>query len=136
MRHAEIAIYLVLGVTPLLVTQYHHGLAAEPRQTTDNGRIIGIHPVAVHFLEIGKQAVDVIQRIRALRMARHLRDLPRAELGVNVFRQRLALFLQAADFFRNIQRRIVLHIPQFFDLGFQIGNRLFKIEECRFHRLK
>jgi hypothetical protein len=88
----------------------------------------------VQFGKIGEQPLHVIERIRPLRMARHLRHLPGVELGVDVLGQRLAFFLQATDFLRNIQGGIVLHKAQFFDLGFELGNRLLKVEEGGFHR--
>ena len=66
-------------------------------------------------------------------MPRNLRYLPGVELGVNILRQRLILFLQAADFFRNIQCGIVLHEAQFFNLGFELRNWLLEIQKGGFH---
>jgi len=43
--------------------------------------------------------------------------------------------LQTVDFFRDIDGGIILHEAQLFDLGFQIGNGLFEVEETGFHGL-
>ena len=86
-------------------------------------------PVAVHFDKVGEDFADVVQRVRALGVAGDLGDLPRRQIAVNVFGQLLALFGQLLDFFRNIDRRLDLHVTQFFNLGFKFGNRLLEVEE-------
>jgi hypothetical protein len=62
-------------------------------------------------------------------MASHLGNLPGGELGVDFPGLRLALLLEAADFIGDVERRIVLRQAQFFDLAFEVGDRLFKVEE-------
>ena len=81
-----------------------------------------------HFLELGEDLVHVVQRVRALRMARDLRHLPRAEVGVDVLGQLLALAGQTLDLVGDVDRRFVLHVAQFIDLRFQFGDRLLELE--------
>jgi hypothetical protein len=80
-RHAEIAVDLFLGVAPLLVANDHHRLAVEARQPADDGMVVGKGAIAVQFLEIGEDVLDVVERVGPLRMARHLGDLPGVSLA-------------------------------------------------------
>jgi hypothetical protein len=104
------------------VTDDHHRLAVEARQSADDGVIVGKRAVAVQLFEIGKDQLQVIERIRPLRMPRDLRNLPRSELGVDLLGQRLALLLKLGDLFGDIDRSIVLRRTQRFDLAFEVGN--------------
>ena len=51
------------------------------RHAADNGWIVAIKAVAVNLFEIGEQALDVIECVRALRMAGELHPLPRLRDG-------------------------------------------------------
>src|SRR5438067_1139646 len=130
--HAEVAHRAFLGVAALLVADHHAGLAIEARQTADDRLVVREGAVAVQLMEIGEDRIHVVHCVRTLRMACDLGDLPRRQLGIDVFRQLLALFGQAVDFFRNIDGRIVLHEAKFFNLGVQLGDRLLKTEESCF----
>ena len=45
--------------------------------------------------------------------------------------------LQALDLLGDVDRRIVLHVAQLLDLGFELGDRLLEIEEVSFaHRAR
>jgi len=57
------------------VSDDHHGLTVEARQTADDGVVISKAAIAVQFLEVGKDVLDVIQGVGALWMARDLGDL-------------------------------------------------------------
>ena len=88
----------------------------------------------MQLLEVGKQGRDVIERVRTLRMPRHLGDLPRGELSIDLLGKRGALFLQALDFLGDVGRRVVLREAQLLDFRLQLGDRLLEIEKRRFHR--
>jgi hypothetical protein len=133
-RHAEVAEDLPFGVTALLVADDHHRFAVESRQTANDGVVVGKGPVAVQFLEIGKDQAQVIKRVGPLRMTRHLADLPRRKPGIDLPGQDFALFLQASDFFGDVDGRIILRQAQRLDLPFEVGDRLFKVEETGFHQ--
>ena len=87
----------------------------------------------MQFVEIGEQLAHVVERVRALRMASDLRNLPRGEVRIEIFGELLALLRQPLDFFRNIDSGIVLNEAQFFDLRFEFGDRLFEIQKRGLH---
>src|SRR6267378_2665020 len=132
--HAEVSEDLLLGIASLLMADYNHRLAVETGKTSDDRRIVGKRAVAVQFLEIGKQRGGVIERVRTLRVSRHLSDLPRGELSIDLLGERGALFLQALDFLGDVGRRVVLREAQLLDFRLELGDRLLEIEKRRFHR--
>ena len=86
-RHAEVAQDFFLGVATLLVADHHHRLPIEACQTTDNSIVICKSTVAVQLFEIGEHVLDIIQRIGALRVARHLGDHPPVVVFVTAYDQ-------------------------------------------------
>src|SRR5262249_13692366 len=131
--HSEIAMELFLRIAALLVPDHDAALAAEARHSANDRRVVGKRPVAVELLEPGEQAVDVVERVGALGMARDLRDLPCVELAVNLLGERLAFLLEPRDLFGDVQRRIVLDETQLVDLRLELGDRLLEIQEGRLH---
>ncbi len=75
-RHAEIAVQLGLRVAAFLLPDDHDGPSLEEGEAADNRGIVGEGAVAVKLAEIRKEALDVIERVRALGMARELNALP------------------------------------------------------------
>jgi len=63
---------------------HHHRLTIETGQTAHDGVVIGKGTIAMQLFKIGEDVLDVIQRVGALRMARHLRNLPGRQLGVDI----------------------------------------------------
>ena len=86
----------------------------------------------MQLVKVGEDIVDVVERVRPLRMARQLRHLPRRKLRVDLFQQPLALLLQPVDLFRNVDRGIVLHETQLVDLRLELGDRLLEIQKRGF----
>ncbi len=130
--HAEVAHRALFGVAALLVANDHAGLAIEACKTADDGLIVRIAAVAMQFMEVGEDLVHVIHRVRTLRMACNLRDLPGRELRVDILGQLLALLREAVDLFGDVDGGVFLHEAQFFNLGLQLGNRLLEAEEGGF----
>ena len=124
---------LLLGVPSLLVADDHHRLAHEPREPAHHRQIVGERAVAVQLLDIGEERVQVVERIRALRMPRDLRDLPRRELRVDLLGERLAALLQARDLLGDVDRGVVLHETQLVDPRLELGDRLLEFEKGGFH---
>src|SRR6266853_1481047 len=131
--HAEVSEDLLLGIASLLMPDHDHRLAVETGKASDDRGIVGKRAVPVKFLEIGKQGRGVIERVGTLRMPRHLSDLPRRELSVDLLGKRGALFLQALDFLGDVGRRVVLREAQLLDFRLQLGDRLLEIEKRRLH---
>jgi hypothetical protein len=95
--------------------------------------VVGIHAIAVQFLEIGENAADVIQRVGALRMARQLRDLPGRQVGEDRSGERAALGAQLGDLLLDVDLGVRGHMAKLFDLGLKFGDWLLKIEEADGH---
>ena len=118
---------------------YINGLFADFRELHgdrsygDDPAIVGVLPVAVQLAEIAEEAVDVVERVGTLRMARDHRDLPCRQLAVDFLGELLALLLQTRDLVRDVDGRILVHVAQLVDLGLQLGDRLLEIEESLFH---
>ena len=72
----EIAKDFLLGVAALLLRDHHHRLRIEPAHAGDDGVIVAEGAVAMQFVKIGEQTLDVIERVRTLGMARELHALP------------------------------------------------------------
>ena len=68
--HAPVAENFLLGVAALLLADHHDGALFEPAHAGDHGVVVGEETVAVDFVEIGEQALDVIERMRTLGVAR------------------------------------------------------------------
>jgi hypothetical protein len=134
LRHAEVAVDFLLGVAPFLVPDHHARLSVEACEPAHDRGVVGERAVAVQLLVTRENPVRIVERVRALWVTRHQRDLPRGELAVDVTRERLALALQPGDFFGDVERRIVLDVTQLFDFRFELGDRLLEIQKGGFHR--
>jgi len=71
--------------------------------------------------------MDVVQGVRALRVAGDFGDLPRCEVAVNVFGELLAFFAELVNFLADVYGRFGLHIAQLFNFVFELCNGLLKI---------
>ena len=112
----------------------HHRLAVQTRGTANDGRVIGEVAITVQFFELGEQVIDVVKGIGPLRVAGQTGDLPAGQIAEDAFGERFALVLQAGNLIADVQRVVVTNQAQFFDLGLQVGDRLFEIQEVRVHR--
>ncbi|MCY1429731.1 hypothetical protein D9M71_456610 [compost metagenome] len=117
------------------MADHHHRLVIEAGDATDDRRIIGEVAIAMQLFEIGEQVADVVQGIGTAGMAGELGNLPAGKITEDVLGQRLALLFQTGDFIVDVQSVVVADQTQLFDLGLQVGDRLFEIEEIRVHGL-
>src|SRR3546814_9958767 len=62
-------------------------------------------------------------------MARHLGLLPGGQLAVGLAQQPLDLALQLLDLVGDVDLAVIGEVPQLFDLAFELGDRLFEVEE-------
>ena len=102
-------------------------LAAEAAEAAHQRLVLGELAVAGHRREFRDQRVDEIGEVRALRMARHQRLLPRRQIGVEVGQRLLRLVLDARDLVADVAagRR---QRAQFIDLGLEFGDGFFEVE--------
>ncbi len=124
---------LLLGIAAFLMPDHHARHAVEPRHAADDGGVVAVAAVAVQLVKVGEDSSDVVERVRALRMPRDLRDLPRRELAVDVLGELLALLGEPGDLIGDVDRGILVHVAKLLDLGLQLGDRLLEIEEGLFH---
>ncbi len=127
--HAKVAQGSLFGVAAFLVAQHHARRAVESGHAAHNALVVREVAVAVHLHKVGEDVVEVIQRVGPLGVARNFGDLPRRQIGVDVFGELDALFGELVDFGRNVHGRIALHIAQLLDLVFQVGDGLLKVEK-------
>ena len=115
------------------MTDKHDRPTVNSPDSADNRGIVRKHPVAVKFLKIRCDAVEIIKRVWPTRMPRDLRHLPRRQFGKNAPRQGLAFLTQPRDFVVDVHFRIITDETQFFDLRLKLGDRLLKIEKFHVH---
>src|SRR5690606_24856702 len=113
----------------LFLTDDADALPAKAAEAADDRLVAPEFPVAGPRAEVLDQLPRIVQAMRPLRMARHLRLLPRRQVGVAVLQLLRRLLLKARHFIGNGHRvAIRLRGAQFLDLGVQLGLRLFEIE--------
>ncbi len=104
-------------------------LAAEAAEAADDGGVLAEFAVAGERGETLDQAGDVVEAVRPLRMARHLRLLPGREVGIELLERDRRLHLEPADLLADGDRLVALaHGAQFLDLGLQFGHGFFEIQ--------
>src|SRR5262249_15809343 len=69
MWHTEVALEILLGVPPLLMSNDHRGHTGQPRPATDDCRVVAKQSIAVELDEIGEDGAQVVERVRAARVA-------------------------------------------------------------------
>ena len=102
-------------------------LVFQTGNTANDGGVVGEVTVTMQLVELGEDVFDVVQGIWTLRVTRQTRDLPAGQLAEDVLGQRAALVLQAGNLIADIQRIVITDQAQLFDLGLQVGDRLFEI---------
>src|SRR6267154_2713830 len=117
----EIAHQSLFGIAPLLVTDHRHGPPVKFRQAGDYSFVVAVATVAVHLKKISEQQSDEIQRIRALRMPRDLRALPRSDMRVEFAPQLRHLLANALEF--RVAVRTRRKVAQLLDIFFQAVDR-------------
>ena len=78
---AEVAVGALLEVAALLVADERDRAAAEAAEAGDDRRILAADAVAVQLGEVVEQALGVVERVRALVVARELDRIPDVRLG-------------------------------------------------------
>ena len=105
-------------------------------QAADDRGVVGEGAVAGELMELVADQAEVIERVRPLRMARQLRDLPGRQRAEDLRGAHAQLLLQAADFGVDVDRLAGAGAAQFLDLRFQVGDRLFEVEKVWIHGRK
>ena len=132
-RHSEVAAYLLVDITPLLVADHHDRAVVEACHPADDGGIIGETAIAMKLVEIAEDVLQVVQGVGTLGMPRELRDLPRAEVLEDRLGELAALLLEALDLVTEADLAVVADQPELLDLGLELGDGLFEVEIVGVH---
>ena len=110
------------------------GVPSSRAEAADDGQVVAVHAIAVQLVEVLEDEAGVVERVRALRVARELRDLPGGQVREDALRELRALGLQPRDLFLDVDRGARRNMFQLFDFGFEFGDRLLEVEEIHCHR--
>ena len=127
-RHAEIALEILLGVPPLLVPDHHHRDAGQPGPAPDDRRIVAVQPVSVKLDEVGKDGAQVIERVWPACMTRHLHPLHWGQVHVDLGSEGIEPDLEETGFFRNVDLLLLAQLGEILDLPLQFLQGPLKIE--------
>src|SRR5579885_3045875 len=133
LRHAVIAPHTLLRIAALLMADDHHRATVDASQPPHDRLVIGEHSIAVQLAELRAERSRVVQGVRTPGMTRELRDLPGSEARENAGRELPALGLQARDLLLDVDFGVGRDVPQLLDLGLELGNGLFEIQEGNRH---
>ena len=90
--------------------------------------ILGIEPVTGQRFEVLNQLLDVVERMRTVGVAGHLRLLPGSELRISLRQEPVGFFLKARDLIGDVDIVLAGKMPQFCDLSFQLLDGLLEIK--------
>src|SRR5262249_21673062 len=131
MRHAEIALEVLLGVSPLLVPDDHHRYSRKACPPADDRRVVHVEPVAMKLYEVGEDGAEVVQGIRTAGVTGHHDPLDRREISVDLLPERLELALQPLELAVDVDLALRPDPLQVFDLPLQLEQRLLELQRIR-----
>ncbi len=131
MRHAEVALEVLLGVAAVLMADDHHRLAVEPRPAADDRRVVHVEAVAVQLDEVGEDGAEVVERVRPAGVAGDHDPLQGREVAVDVRPQRLELALEALELAVDVDLPFGADPLQLLDLPLQLEQRLLELQRIR-----
>ena len=130
-RLAEVPADLLFRVAALLVTDDRNRPVGEETESGDDGLVVGKAAVAVDLDEVGRQRLDVVERIRPPGMPRDERFLPGSEVRVDLGGRPLEPFLQLEDLFP--VRSVVGKRLQLFQAAANAEDRLLELRFFALH---
>ena len=123
---AKAALDALLGGAALVMAHHQTLHASDAREAGDDTGIVAVASVAVQLAPVAADHADVVERLRALRMARHAHGLPRGQVGVGLGEQAVARVLQRGDLVGELDR--VGLLLQGVDLPLDLGDRLLEVQ--------
>ena len=134
-RHAEIMLNSCFGAGAFFLAKDANGTAAKPAETADDRGVLAKLPIARQGREIVHEGLDIIAKMRPLRMPGDLRLLPGRQIGIKIGKRLLGLGFEPGQFLAN-GNGVALRreLAEFQNLGFEFGDWFFKIEiasHCR-----
>ena len=118
-----------LGVGAFFLAQDADRTAAKPAETADDRGVLAKLPVTRERREIAHKRLDTVAKMRPLLVPRDLRLLPGRQIGIKIGKRLLGLGFEPRQFLAN-GNGIALRREhaQLQNLGFEFGNRFFKVE--------
>src|SRR5262249_31173748 len=128
-RHAEIVLDATFGARALLVPDDAQAHPVETSEAAHHRGIIAELAIAGERREVGDERGNIVDAMGPLRVARHLRLLPRREIAVEDLESLVGARLEALDLLADRHGVIAgMERTEFLDLGLELGHGLFKIE--------
>jgi hypothetical protein len=107
-----------------------HAPPVIPREPADDGRVVPEAPIAVQLLPVLEEKLDVVERVGAVRVARELDLLPRAEIGEELASEAARLLLEATQLGLEVVVRLG-ELAELLDPRDQLDDRLLEGEDVR-----
>ena len=127
--HAEVAKLPLLGVVPFLLPNKHDGVPVNFAKAAHHRLVVAHGPVAVQLHKLFGHAINVIQCVRPVGMARKLHPLPARQVGVGFLFKVLDALFEGSHGFANFHVAVGREFLHFKKLAFKGSNGLFKVEE-------
>ena len=102
-------------------------LSAVLGEPADDRMIVGEAPVAVELVPAGEQPLDVVERVRPVRVPRHEHALPRRQSGVDLRADFLGALSKCVDRFLALGR--ARHQAERLDLLQEDADRFLEFEQ-------
>ncbi len=131
---AEVAGDFFLGVAALVVADEHDLVAADAADAGDDGFVIAEGAVAVEFVEVFDDHVDVVAGLRARGVAGDLDGFPCGEVLVGFFEEGGEGIAQGIYFRGKVGALGFLGADEFIDLAFHRKDGFFEFEGHRCRR--
>ena len=133
MRAAEVTHQILFRIAAFLLADHHHTMVVDRGQSADDRVVVGKTPVAVQFDEAGRDALQVIQHVRTLRVAGQLHALPGREVGEDFFLGRFEFVFDGVNLRGEIDLLFGGLLLKRLQRLFQFGNGFFEFECIDFH---
>jgi hypothetical protein len=115
-------------VAALLVPDQDHAPTVDPRQPADDRLVFAVKPVAAERQELVERETDIIDEVRAHRMAGDEGLLPGRERPVSSAEQGSGFLFEPLDLGRDVDLTAVRGRAQLFDPRLERGHRFLKLE--------
>ena len=134
--HAEIAVQVVPDTPSFLLPHDHHPLAIDDSQATHHRFVVAKVTVAVQLEPVLRNALNIIQCIRAFGMASHLHPLPTGQAIVKIGGGLGQLILETLDLPGHIDPPLQGRDLGGLDLLLEFPQRLFKFQDVFSHSFR
>ncbi len=126
--HAEVAPQVLLHVAALLLADDHDGRAAQARPPPDDGLVVAEVAVPVQLDPVGEDPLDVVEGVRALRVARDVHLFQRLQVLVRAPLQLLQLAAEDPHLIGHVDAPTIGEIQKLVDLRLDLDDVALEIQ--------